>query len=145
MEHHNLDIYPDPRDKTPIYINEPWLIDDSMYEKKDYCPLDSIRVYVPLDLSKESILRRLRHIKFKYGAIDWRNESNISTEVALLVNQIEIYDQVHFVRNLPGVNGHSEKGIELVREFVKELDEIDSSGDTFPFEEIEELRKEYRI
>ena len=49
------------------------------------------------------------------------------------------------MRNLPGVNGHSEKGIELVREFVKELDEIDSSGDTFPFEEIEELRKEYRI
>lgn len=145
MEHHNLDIYPDPRDKAPLYINEPWLIDDSIYEREEQRTPDNIRVYVPLDLSKESILRRLRHIKFKYGAVDWRNESNISADVALLINQIEIYDQVHFVRSLPGVKGHSEKAVELVGEFVKELDEIDSNGDSFPFEEIEELKKEYGI
>lgn len=26
MEHHDLDVYPIPREKTPMYINEPWLI-----------------------------------------------------------------------------------------------------------------------
>ena len=145
MEHHNLDIYPDPRDKTPLYINEPWLVDEPMYERTVQQPEDSIRVYVPLDLSKESILRRLLYVKQKYGDVDWRNESYISSEVAQLIHQIEIYDQVHFVRNMPGVKGHSEKAIGLVREFVKELEEIDSNGDTFPYDEIEELKSEYGI
>ena len=27
MERHSLDPYPMPKDKTPLYINEPWLID----------------------------------------------------------------------------------------------------------------------
>jgi hypothetical protein len=24
MEHHNLDPYPEPREKAPLYVNEPW-------------------------------------------------------------------------------------------------------------------------
>lgn len=27
MEHHDLDVWPIPKDKKPQYINEPWLID----------------------------------------------------------------------------------------------------------------------
>ena len=30
MEHHSLDPYPEPKDKSPLYINEPWLIDKSL-------------------------------------------------------------------------------------------------------------------
>lgn len=32
MEHHTLDVYPIPKDKEPLYINEPWLIDRSLLE-----------------------------------------------------------------------------------------------------------------
>ena len=27
MERHKLDPYPIPRDKEPLYVNEPWIID----------------------------------------------------------------------------------------------------------------------
>lgn len=30
-EHHKLDPYPVPKDKDVLYINEPWLIDKSIY------------------------------------------------------------------------------------------------------------------
>ena len=29
MYHHTLDPFPKPRDKAPLYVNEPWLIDRS--------------------------------------------------------------------------------------------------------------------
>lgn len=32
MEHHKLDPYPIPKEKTPLCINEPWLIDKSLLE-----------------------------------------------------------------------------------------------------------------
>lgn len=32
MEHHRLDPYPIPEDKTPLYLNEPWLTDKSLLE-----------------------------------------------------------------------------------------------------------------
>ena len=92
MDHHNLDIYPNPRDKSPLYINEPWIIDETadMRITDPDSAADNIRVYVPPDLNKEAILRRLRDIKSKYGGVDWRNETSISVEVALLIHQIEI-------------------------------------------------------
>ena len=27
MDHHNLDTYPKPKEKTPLYVNEPWVVD----------------------------------------------------------------------------------------------------------------------
>lgn len=63
MEHHRLDPYPIPKDKTPLCINEPWLIDKSLLE---YPPRrepdekeDNVRIYVPMDLNRAAILRRL--------------------------------------------------------------------------------------
>ncbi len=29
LTHHDLDPYPIPKDKTPMFINEPWIIDES--------------------------------------------------------------------------------------------------------------------
>ena len=50
MEHHDLDIYPIPREKAALYINEPWLIDKSIME----------RVQLVTDLkSKRSIVSTL--------------------------------------------------------------------------------------
>ena len=32
VEHHDLDIYPIPKEETPLFINEPWLIDMTLNE-----------------------------------------------------------------------------------------------------------------
>ena len=77
MDHHNLDIYAEPRDKSPLYINEPWIIDETA-DMRISVPdpaTDNVRVYVPLDLNRETIIRRLQYIKSKYGDVDWRNET----------------------------------------------------------------------
>ena len=31
-EHHDLDIHPIPKEKAPLFINEPWLIDGTLLE-----------------------------------------------------------------------------------------------------------------
>ena len=30
MQHHQLDVYPTPKGKSPLFNNEPWLIDRSL-------------------------------------------------------------------------------------------------------------------
>ncbi len=57
---------------APLYINEPELIDKSLElcmaigksEKQKY----NIRVYIPLDISKDAILRRLDRVIMQSGA-----------------------------------------------------------------------------
>ena len=95
--HHMLDIAPIP--EKVLYINEPWLIDSSfdgmekVSEEPDPNP-DNVRVYLPLDLNAEAILRRLRYVIYRYGEANEANESNYRADVNRLVSQIEIYDQV---------------------------------------------------
>lgn len=69
MEHHNLDANPIPKETTPLFINEPWMIDDSLQwiqeTGNDPAPLpddDNICVYIPMDICKSAILRRLDYI-----------------------------------------------------------------------------------
>lgn len=88
MEHHRLDPYPIPKDKTPLCINEPWLIDKSLLE---YPPRrepddkeDNVRIYVPMDLNRVAILRRLDRVIARYGE----------------ATEEKIYDQVWFVRHM---------------------------------------------
>ena len=71
--HHMLDIAPIP--EKVLYINEPWLIDisfdgmEKVSEEPDPNP-DNVRVYLPLDLNAEAILRRLRYVIYRYGEAD---------------------------------------------------------------------------
>lgn len=148
MQHHNLDPYPDPKDKGPLYINEPWIADktraeypkDSEIDKKD----DNVRIYVPLDLNKDAILRRLDWIISHYGEANEENEIEFSADVSALVSQLEIYDQVWFVRHMPKEGEHSAEAVALVKEFVAKLEEIpDGCAECFPFETIDELKAEY--
>lgn len=51
MEHHSLDPYPIPKEKSPLYINEPWLIDPSRGEfmpgdRGAEAQDDNVRVYI---------------------------------------------------------------------------------------------------
>ena len=52
MKHHGIDPYPIPKEKSLMFINEPWLVDRSLIgehlyrepEEKE----DNIRIYVPI-------------------------------------------------------------------------------------------------
>ena len=154
MTHHSIDIHPIPEGQAR-FINEPWLVDDYLYhygpqEKKPDQEPDNVRVYVPLDLNRAAILRRLDLICSQYGDVTWKNESAFSCDVAQLIEQIEIYDQIWSVRH-PRIKDnhavvHSAEAIGLVREVIRKLDEVgdNGSGETFPYEIIEELKKEYK-
>jgi hypothetical protein len=150
FEHHDLDPYPIPKGKEPLYVNEPWLIDDSNYElswknKEPESADDNIRVYVPLDINRQAILRRLDRIIARYGEANEENESEFGFDVAMLISQVEIYDQIWCARNVSTVKGeHSAKAIGLIKEFVAKLEKIpDGCTESFPFELIEELKEEF--
>ena len=146
VEHHNLDPYPIPKAKEPLYVNESTLTDMSFVEKiaNDMEKEDNVRIYVPIDINADAIMRRLHYIIYKYGEANEQNESAFSSEVQHLFSQVEIYDQVWFIRDADYMGKHSRKGIALVREFVKALQEIpDGCAELFPFEMIDWLTEEY--
>ena len=150
MEHHTLDVHPIPKEKTPMFINEPWLIDRTIFETATSLSPepeqeeDNIRVYIPLDINREAIFRRLHEIVYRYEEANEANEFNFESEVEQLVSQIEIYDQIWYVRHMPKEGKHSAEAISLVREFISRLEEIpDGCAETFPFEMIDELTEEY--
>lgn len=150
LEHHDLDIHPVPKGPKPLFINEPWLIDASNYEaawgnKEPENVADNVRVYIPLDINKQAILRRLDWIIARYGEVNEGNEMDFSFDVSLLFSQVEIYDQIWYVRHASAAKGkHSAEAIELVKEFIAKLEEIpDGCAEIFPFELIDELKKEF--
>ena len=67
-----------------------------------------------------------------------------SVDVEALISQIEVYDQVWYVRHMPDEGEHSQEAKDLVKDFIKRLEEIpDGCAECFPFDTIEELKKEY--
>jgi len=148
MEHHRLDPYPIPKDRIPMCINEPWLIDKSLAgyprRREPEEQEDNIRIYIPMDLNKEAILRRLDRVIAYYEEANERNEFDFSMDVDMIISQIEIYDQIWFVRRMPKEGKHSREAISLVEEFIAHLEEIpDGCAECFPFEIIDELKREY--
>jgi len=157
-DHHSLDVWPLPKEETPMFINEPWLIDGLIcFDTKAQAQKlrepeneeDNRRVYIPLDLNKAAFLRRLDYVLSKYNSITWKNESNVSTEVYHIVSQLEIYDQIWFVREgeFPTdehgmITGHSKHAKDVVSEIIKRLENVDSC-EAFPYDMIEGLKKEY--
>lgn len=72
------------------------------------------------------------------------NEMVFSYDVNTIISQIEIYDKVWFVRHCPKHGRHSAEAIDLVKEFVKKLKEIQvHDAELFPYDIIDELKKEY--
>ena len=160
---HKLDCKPIP--ENVLYINELNLVDSLPYEtniemekaltgkrKKEggVLPDDNVRIYVPIDINADAIMRRL-HLLFvtmDYPTED--NESAYSLAVRRIISQLEIYDQVCVTRNfensvqkeLVGVR-HSREGIELAKRIADYLEENDGTAELFPWDEIEELRKEF--
>jgi hypothetical protein len=151
-QHHNLDPYPNPKDKTPLFVNEPQLSDRTVldYFAADDIGVpeteeDNVRIYVPIDLNAKAILRRLYAIIARYGEATEDNESNFWQEVDMLLSQVEIYDQIQSAREgTVGDERHSKKTVALMKEFVRMLEEIpDGCSEIFPFSLIDDLKEEY--
>ena len=151
MEHHDLDIYPIPKEKAPLYINEPWLIDGTLGElgrtyemlKMPEAQEDNIWVYIPLDINREAILRRLDWIISRYGEANESNESDFRLDVQRVLAQFEIYDQIWHIRCMTD-GKHSRKAVQLAQEIIAHLEAIpDGCAECFPFETIERLRNDY--
>lgn len=149
--HHDLDIHPIPEEQAPLFINEPWLMDGTLLElgisrdklKAPEDQPDNIRVYLPLDINREAILRRLDEIIRRYGRATEANETDFSLDVERLISQFEIYDQIWHVRCM-AEGGHSRKAIRLVREIIARLEAIpDGCAESFPFGLINRLENEY--
>lgn len=145
MAHHKLDVKPMPEEV--LYVNEPELVDRSLFDLRPEKPEeqgDNIRIYVPLDLNKEAIIRRLEDIESIYKEVTYNNESGFCLTVNMLIQQIEIYDQIWRVRTLSESGNHSSKAVELVKEFIDVLESIpDRCAEYFPYDVIDELKKEY--
>lgn len=72
------------------------------------------------------------------------NEIEFSTDIGMIISQLEIYDQIWFVRHMPKKGEHSREAKELVTEIVARLENIpDGCAECFPFELIDELKQEY--
>ena len=86
--HHTLDTK--PVTEKVLYINEPDLADATINylgcgKQEEESQAGHIRVFVPLKLSADAILRRLRFLIFRYKEADERNEFDFSVDVGRLV------------------------------------------------------------
>lgn len=71
-------------------------------------------------------------------------EIEFSIDVGMIISQLEIYDQIWFVRHMPKKGEHSREAKELVTEIIARLEDIpDGCAECFPFELIDELKQEY--
>ena len=143
-----IDPYPYPKDQEALFVNEPWFLDESIIDyplSKEPEPYqDNIRIYLPLDLNKKAILRRLDHVISRYKEATFENEMRFSIEVNRLIDQIAIYDRIWSVRQFEPDGKHCEKAKELVKEFVARLEEIpDIDSEMFPFQTIDKLTEEF--
>ena len=161
--HHKLDIYLIPTDV--LYVNELSLIGEALYETKQdmdkaltgrtkstggILPDDNVRIYVPMDLNADIIIRQLYSLHSTLGYPAEKNESAYCFGVGKIISQLEIYDQVWAARNLEdtvqkedGGVRHSNQGIELAKQIVKYLEDIEGTAECFPYDEIQELREAF--
>ena len=164
--HHNLDIHPIPADV--LYVNELSLAGKVPYETKDtmekaitgkikskggILPDDNVRIYVPMDLNADIIMWQLYSLHGVKGSLGYpteKNESAYSFGVGKVISQLEIYDQVWVARKAGesvqkedvGVR-HSQQGIELAKQIVRYLEDIEGNGECFPYDEVEELKEKF--
>lgn len=161
--HHNLDIYPNP--KNVLYVNELSLAGKVPYETNDdtakaitgkkkseggILPDDNVRIYVPMDLNADIIMWRLYSLHGSLGYPTEKNESAYSSGVSKVISQLEIYDQVWVAKKVGETvqkeNGgvrHSQQGIELAKQMVKYLEDNEGNRECFPYDQIEGLKEAF--
>ena len=101
-----------------------------------------------MDLNADIIMWQLYSPHSTLGYPIEKNESAYCSGVGKVISQLEIYDQVWAARNLEdtvqkedGGVRHSHQGIELAKQIVKYLEDIEGTAEHFPYDEIQELRE----
>ena len=101
-------------------------------------------IYVPIDLSREMILRRLNYVINRYGEATEANEFAFDVDVRRIITLLSIYDQFWCDRHDLKESSHSPEGKALAESIIKRLDMIpDGCAECFPFDLINELREEH--
>lgn len=149
--HHSLDVYPVPREKQPMYINEPKLIDPTI---DDYCAPefsnepDNMRVYIPLDINAKTVLRRINAVIDYFGVATLENELDYMGCIERIIKQVEIYDQRWFIREMASSpdGKHSKKAVDLIEQIVRRLETVeDADSEIFPMCYIQDLKAEFGL
>ena len=103
-----------------------------------------------MDLNADIIMWQLYSLHGSLGYPTEKNESVYSSGVSKVISQLEIYDQVWAARKVgeavqkeDGGVRHSQQGIELAKQIVKYLKEIEGTAECFPYDEIQEQRKAF--
>lgn len=87
MDHNTFDSHPVFRDQSPLFVNDPGVADitfsfrEGFYSADETVPEDNVRIYVPIDLSREMILRRLNYVIARYGEATEANEFALNCDV----------------------------------------------------------------
>lgn len=81
---------------------------------------------------------------------DDTNELEFSYQVGKIISQLEIYDQIWVARDLGNTvkieeHLHSKKGIELADKIISVLLEDEGCAESFPYDVVDELKKEFGI
>lgn len=144
MKEHKIEKY-EVNKKEIIVVNELEILDaENCYQYRD-CekPEDTFEVYLPLQINEELIKWRLHEVIGKYGEANEDNEGSFSCDVATIIEQVEIYEQL---LNKKSNEKHHPKIVKLVQEIIGILEDIpDGCADMFPFYEIDTLKEEYLI
>lgn len=72
------------------------------------------------------------------------NDFAYSAAVDRILYQMEIYDQLWYLRHMPKQGNHSVEGKALAADVIRLLEKIpDNCAEMFPFGLIDDLREEY--
>lgn len=167
--HHKIDVHPIP--DSPIYINDlsiattynPYelkqqaeiAVTGKTVSKGGILPEDNIRVYVPLDINEEHIIGELHSVYDRLGAVSEDSEYAYSSAVRRIITKLEIYDQIHTVRDMKNAVNmaetgevgkfHSRKAIAVVKKMVEIMEGSEGTAECFPYEIVEELKAEFGL
>lgn len=69
---------------------------------------------------------------------------DFNEDVSMILSQLEIYDRIWYIRHMPQEGEHSKRNYSCERICCRNLEAIpDGCAEKFPFDMIEELKREY--
>ena len=111
-------------------------------------------MYVPLDISEESILHELRMLYYTLGDLDESNEFSFFDDMSRIYRKLDIYDeammkrypeQIVHCKSENGEADHSVHVIHIVKQMIRILEKNEGCAEMFPYDAIDTLREDYSL
>ncbi len=107
-------------------------------------PEDNVRIYLPVDINAENIIRKLNRLYDQLGDVSEDNEWNYSIEVRKLIKFLTLYDslllekkEIETIQTDGAV--HAKLAFDTAKKMVKIMMRNQGCAELFPYEECEEL------